>query len=295
MFKKFSTSWQVTKQSWKILSSDFRLMILPFISFVLTTIAALVTIIPLAAISAVIWGGFENLDKNPVFYLGMFFVYLVLYTIIIFFNVAFTHIIFEKYENKDVGIFESFTFAISRIFSILGYAAISATVGLILRTLSNAAESQNNKLVGLIGQIFVGILGISWNIATFLVIPVLVAKNLDPISAIKESSSMLKRTWGEQIIGTTAFGLIIFLAMLPFLIVSMLIIFIGAGTGVFPIVFFGIIMIILVAVGSSLISSSMENIFKVVLYKYSETGQIGLGFDPELVKHAFNTKKNTNG
>ena len=89
--------------------------------------------------------------------------------------------------------------------SILGYAAIAATVGVLLQALKNR---DNNFLVRLIGS---G-LGAAWTLATFLVVPVLVSRDIGPIDAFKESVGLLRRTWGENAIGNVgigvAFGLI---------------------------------------------------------------------------------------
>jgi len=50
-------------------------------------------------------------------------------------------------------------------------------------------------------------------IATFLVVPVLVTRDVGPVDAVKESAVLLKETWGENIIGSVglgfAFGLLV--------------------------------------------------------------------------------------
>ena len=54
--------------------------------------------------------------------------------------------------------------------------------------------------------------GLGWSLATFLVVPVLVAEGLGPIDAVRRSSQLLKRTWGEQIAGNVGVGAVFFLA-----------------------------------------------------------------------------------
>ena len=51
----------------------------------------------------------------------------------------------------------------------------------------------------------------------------LVVENKGPIAALKESTRLLKRTWGEQLAGNVGFGLIFGLLMLA----PMLLIFLG--------------------------------------------------------------------
>jgi len=47
---------------------------------------------------------------------------------------------------------------------------------------------------------------LAWNLATFLVVPVLVAEEVGPFEAVKRSAQLLKRTWGEQIVGNLSIG-----------------------------------------------------------------------------------------
>ncbi|UUZ47783.1 DUF6159 family protein [Massilia sp. B-10] len=70
---------------------------------------------------------------------------------------------------------------------------IAATVGVILRAIQ--------ERVGFLGRIIVGMLGVGWTIATFLVVPVLVARDKGPVDSIKDSAALLKQTWGENVIG----------------------------------------------------------------------------------------------
>ncbi len=61
---------------------------------------------------------------------------------------------------------------------------------------------------GLLGRLVVGLVGLAWNLATFLVVPVLVVEDVGPIEAIRQSAAYLKRTWGEQIVGNLGMGLV---------------------------------------------------------------------------------------
>jgi hypothetical protein len=62
--------------------------------------------------------------------------------------------------------------------AILGYAAIAATVGLVLKRM----KDDDNLLMRLLGS---GP-GAAWTLATFLVVPVLVSQNVGPIDALKQ-------------------------------------------------------------------------------------------------------------
>ena len=62
--------------------------------------------------------------------------------------------------------------------------------------------------MGFIGKIVVGIIGMAWNVATFLAVPVLVAEDVSPVDAVKRSMSLLKKTWGEQLMGGFSIGVV---------------------------------------------------------------------------------------
>ena len=71
---------------------------------------------------------------------------------------------------------------------LLGWVAFPAIfVGLLLQAIE--------KRVGQIGRIVVGLLGVSWTAASFLVVPVLVTRDVGPVDAVKESVLLLKKTW----------------------------------------------------------------------------------------------------
>src|SRR5437773_3238791 len=98
--------------------------------------------------------------------------------------------------NPTVG--DGLAIASSKLTSIAGYTLIAATVGMVLRAIQ--------ERVGFLGKIVVGILGAGWSIATYLVVPVLVTRDIGPVEAVKESAMLLRRTWGENLIGQGGIG-----------------------------------------------------------------------------------------
>ena len=58
------------------------------------------------------------------------------------------------------------------------------------------------------------IIGFAWSVATFLVVPVLVVEKVGPLDAIKRSASLLRKTWGEQLVGNFGIGLVFGLLVL---------------------------------------------------------------------------------
>jgi hypothetical protein len=113
-----------------------------------------------------------------------------------------------RIKGGDPTVMDGFAIANSHFSAILGYAAISATIGLVLLWLSER---------GSLGRLAASLFGMAWNLATFLVVPILVSEDLGPADAIKKSTRLLKRTWGEQIVGNFSIGLIFGLLFLNML------------------------------------------------------------------------------
>ncbi len=106
------------------------------------------------------------------FYAVLFVFYVVQYFVIIFFNTALVGAAIERLEGGDPTVASALTLARSRIGAILGYAVISATVGLLLRMIA--------ERLGIIGRFIEAGAGLAWTVTTFLVVPVLAAEGVGP-------------------------------------------------------------------------------------------------------------------
>ncbi|MDQ7036519.1 MAG: DUF6159 family protein [Anaerolineae bacterium] len=206
MFGSFSRSWQLVKASWAVLKADKELILFPIISSITLVIVSIIMFIPSAIIAfSLDVAGLGEGGAGILGYIGLFISYFVSYTIIIYFNTGLIGAAMIRLDGGDPTLSDGFRIANERISKILAYAAISATVGVILRIIEERA--------GFIGDIIASIIGFAWNLATFLVIPVLVSTDMGPIEAVKHSGSLLKKTWGEQITGNFSIGGIFFFVL----------------------------------------------------------------------------------
>lgn len=286
MFESFSRSWQLVKASYGVLKQDKELIWFPIMSMLGTIIVTVVFFIPLFASGLVdsATAGEELTRGQTVTGLVLAFLfYLVMYTVIIFSNVALVGAAMMRLRGEDPTVRDGFRIASERIGAILGYAAISATVGMIL----NAIRNEDN----IIAQIFASILSVAWSVITFLVIPVLVIENVGPIEAIKRSGSLLKQTWGEQITGSFSMGIISFLAILGVLLVFGLpVMLFATATGSTFVVGIGIALVVAAVMGISLFFSALGGIFQAALYNYATEGKTGEFFEAEMLTGAFRHK-----
>jgi len=142
----------------------------------------------------------------PLGYMVMAAYYLVSYFVVIFFNVGLARCTYATLQGEKPSFQDGIQFATARLGKILGWTLLSATIGMVLRMVA--------ERVGIVGKIVVALLGAAWNVVTFLVIPVLAVENKGPVDSLKESTALLKKTWGEQIIGTGGVSFVFTMAAL---------------------------------------------------------------------------------
>ncbi len=283
MFTRMSNSWQLVKASFAVLRSDKELILFPIVSFVGMIIASVVFFIPFAAAGLVdSLGGSDGRGVLGYVVLGLF--YVVIYSITIFANSALIGAALIRLDGGDPTLSDGFRIASERAGKIVGYALIAATVGVLLRAISERS--------GIVGRIVIGIVGFAWNMATFLVVPVLVTEDVGPIDAVRRSGELLKRTWGEQIVGNFSiggiFGLLAFGVML--LIGIPLFALIGSS-GSPAMILLAVLIIVILMLGIGLVSSTLSGIYQAALYRYATGGEVGDFFDPELIQGAFKPKR----
>ena len=283
MFRKLSNSWIMMKASFRVLRMDPELMVFPLLSGIAVFLATSTFVVPFAFIGDG-FGALENLDEN-VGYLGYaigFLYYMVLYSLIFFFNTALVGAAMIRLEGGDPTVKDGLEIAFSKLGTILEYAAIAATVGMILKMVEERA--------GFLGRIVIGFLGLAWNLTTYLTVPVLVSKDVSALDAIKESATVFKKTWGEQMVGNAGIGLATFFLILamvlmavPLIILSSMISPVLVGITVVSLIggFFCLI----------LVGSALNGIYCTALYRYATTGEAGEHFTSQMMEDAFRPKK----
>jgi hypothetical protein len=281
---KFSRSWELVKESFAILRSDKQLMLFPVLSaascLIVTVIigtGGAVAVMPAIA-SAAANGERFNPNQSPLFLLAMFAMYVANYFVIVFFNVALVGVANSRLMGGTWTFRDGIELAWARKGTILQWALVAATVGVILRTLE--------ERLGLIGRIVMRILGIAWALACYFVVPVLAFEDLSPMQAFKRSSKLFKDTWGEKVIGGFSFGLISMLLMLPAFGLFFVAIVLGGLKGAV----LGFVLMILYMLLLSVFMSAVQGIFNAALYRYACFKQVPPAFSHELIAGAWAPK-----
>ena len=268
---RLSRSFRLLGASWAVLKADKELLILPLISFLAIAVVT-------AAIGGLAWAGGLSSQRDSLapldyVYLGVF--YFVTYFIAIFFNAAVVGAATIRLRGGDPTLGDGLRMASSRVGKIAGWAAISATVGLILRALE--------ERFGFLGDIVIGIIGVAWSAITFFVVPVLLYEPVGVLDGVKRSASLFKQRWGETFVGRGAIGLAMFLIALPVIAVV-----VGLGALWLPLgIAVGIVAIgLLVAVGSA-----MSGVYNAALYRFATSGEAAGAFRAQDLEGAFRPKR----
>lgn len=283
MFRRISNSWKLVKASFNVLKADKELLIFPIVSSIASLIVLATFAIPMFLTGLL--EGFAG-DANPatkiLSYTVAFTFYLTQYFVIIFSNSAIVGAAMIRLKGGDPTVRDGFRIAFDHIGSIFGYAVISATVGMILRWISER---------GSLGQIVSFLGGLAWGLATYLVIPILVIENVGPIEGVKRSTKMLKETWGEQIVGNFGIGTITGLLTVAIIIVGALLAFAlaAAANSVIP-VFILLAVVVVLVIAINLVGTALNGIYTAALYRYAVEGDTGGMFEKELIADSIRRK-----
>lgn len=272
--QRISRGIDLVKASFGVLRADKELLIFPIISGIALFLVSIGFMIPMFFA-----GALESEGMGPLTYLVLFFYYLIVYTIGLFSSTAVVGAAMMRLKGQDPTVQDGINIAKSHFADILGYAAISAIVGMILRAIEERS--------GLIGDIVVGIIGAVWSVATFLVVPVMIVEGLGPIEAIKRSASLLKQTWGEQIVGNISIGIVFMLLFLAVLLPGIFLVVIAASISVVLAILVGTVLAVAIAALVAM-QSAISGIFTAAVYLYAtDTVPSNPYFSQDMLQSAF--------
>ncbi len=278
---KLARSWELVKASWAVLQADKELLIFPIMSTIAVTTVTLTFAVPIF-LAGMFERGVFSIGGFPVvgILLGFCF-YTVQYTIIFYCNSALVGAAMIRLKGGDPTIGDGFRIANEHFASIFGYALLSATVGIVLRSIARR---------GFLGRIVASVLGLGWNLATFLAVPVLVIEGVGPIEAVKRSSQLLKKTWGEQLAGNLGIGAVFALVVLAGIAVFGGALTLAIMSHSVPLIVSVVGAFVLALILLSLVGSALSAIYTAAVYRYATEGDPGGLFDAELVHGAFRVK-----
>jgi Family of unknown function (DUF6159)/Protein of unknown function (DUF2510) len=178
----------------------------------------------------------------------------------VYFNVALVFAANEQIEGRTISVRVALAMAWSRRRVVFSWALLAAVIG----TLIQLVESR----LGIFGRLL-GILGgLAWAVATFLIVPVLAFEDLGPIEALKQSSHLMRTTFGTIARGALRFGfLFLGWGLLALAVIGAGIVVALSGTPVL-----GVLIAVIGVIGFFIITmylAAAGMFMRAILYRYA--------------------------
>lgn len=305
---RFQRSWLLLRRSLSVIGRNKQLLVFPVVVFTCTLVIVLFFLAPpLLRPTGYSYGSGEHWEAishslfktsaaadgqqssqatftSPALaYLAL--LYLLAMFIATFCNVAFYHEILAALSGQTVSISRGLRFAATRLRAILFWTLFAGLVGLIIKAIE--------ERLALVGRIIGRLIGLGWSVAAVFAIPVIVReeRNANPVAVLQKSAGILKRTWGEALIGyvglTFANTLIVigsFILLMGVLVLSValknywLIAIVGPAW-----------LLTLFAWGY--LTSVASHVYRGALYLYAADGIVAEPYDREMLDQAWKFKK----
>jgi len=276
--RRISNSIALAKSSWAVLTTDKELALIPVLSFLATL-----------AVMALSGGGIyftltervsqpgnsTSLEATPLTYVVGVVGYLAITFVVTYFAAVLISGAHQRLTGGNPTLGSAFSQASSRLGPILAWSLLTGTVGLILQAIRSRA--------GFLGQIVVNLVGMAWEIVTWLAVPVVVVEGTGAIDSLKRSAGLFKKTWGENLIAQAGFGLLGILLMLPAIVLMM-----AVGVAI-PVA--GLAIAALWVAVVSVVLSALNGIYRTALYMYAAGEPTTDYFTQEQLHAAFTPKR----
>lgn len=280
MVGRFRRSWALAGVALGLIRRDRGLLVFPLLSGAAALMVIASFVLPL-------WdqGRLEAWVDQPaaLAYGWMFLFYVAMYFVTLFFNTALASVALLHLAGSPATWRDGLARASARLPAIFGYAVLAATVGILLRMLE--------ERLGWIGRAVTAVLGVTWTVVTFLVVPCLAAEGRGPVDTLRESGRLLRTTWGENLIGQGGIGAAV--VMIYVLVGVLGIVGLVAAESVAGSAGLVVALMILVAalVALAVVHAAMQGTYAAALYVYATRQQAPPGVPAALLAEAFTQKQ----
>jgi len=196
-----------------------------------------------------------------------------------FLNVALASAAGAALEGRPISVREAISRALSRLPQIALWSLLAMGVGILLDQIASRLPGG--------GAIAKWVAGAAWSLATIFVIPLLALEGCSAVSAVRQSTRLVRQRWGEGLAGTLTIGAWVVLAIIPLCMA------IGVGGSLSEtapaaaavILSAGVVGILVV----SFLAAAVRQVFAVALYRYASAGATG-AFPGEALEQPFSLR-----
>lgn len=274
---RIRNGWALATQSFRVLMLDKALLVFPLLSAI-SCLLVLVGFLAGALASGV--GARQAAPNGAAAWLVLFAYYFANYFVMVFFNSALVACATIRFRGGVPTLRAGLLAARENLARIAAWALLAATVGVLLRMIEERLQ--------FVGRIVTALLGAVWTLAAYFVVPALVVEKLGPVDALKRSTMILKKAWGESIVSNAGVGLITFLATLLLVVVTgVATVALAVKLSSIAIAVAGLGLIVLFALLGSLVGSALSSIMLSALYLYATEGKVPEAFAGTGLQGAF--------
>jgi MFS family permease len=285
--------WLATKGSWTVLKMDKRLMLFSLAGYLISWV---ILIAGIAAGFMVMGGHF--FDTDPAKHHGVtwqaYAIWIIagalIYIITTLASAAIAACALKRFRGERPTLKYGLSAVSRRFGSLVFYALFSGVIAQIFGFLENRLP--------LFGRLITYLTNVIWSAATMLAVPVIVdsQKPVSPLSAVKSSTGMIKRIWGEAIGGQVSLGIIfgpillIEILAIPGILLAATFASTGSSASGYSIAIPATIASILLF-STLILLNALGAILNAALYFYASAGKAPEQFSKEMLRQAFNRRK----
>lgn len=263
-------------ESWRFVLNHKKILFFPVISFIICGGLSIIFLYALRNNPAFIT---TTTTSKPVSYIELvtagvefFSWYFICAFVITFFNVAMQSYVYSIICGVPGGLALGIRLSLLRINAIFTWSIISSTISLLI----TPSEKSSNTLV----DILYLWIGATWHLVSYLIIPFLIVEDISPITALKQSIELLRKTAQDQLIGDFSVGFLFFIINLP--VISLLyflkyihLSYLSTSIEVFVVTFLLI---------SGILHITTNNIFQINYFLYLQDKKMPDAFHPSFMK-----------
>lgn len=281
MTKRIKHGGQLVHQSLRVVKNQKKLIVFPLAASIITLILLAFIVTPITT--------YEKtqiaLHKNQAHVIVWAYVIVLLFLFVthqvaIHFMAAMTHCVNQHFKGKPVKLSEGIKAANSHFIQLYNWNSYAGTIGIVINLTQRFLRP-----LSFYQKMFQGL---RWIIATYLVIPVIMANKTGPVKSIKRSAELIRKTWGINL--RPQFGFLPLLLLARFLTLIPLII--GLIKGGHQNILIGTAITVALVILVTTVSSITRTIIACVLHNYAAEGVIAPEFDEKLIKKAFVERSN---
>lgn len=272
---KIKASFLLFKETFRFLSADTEMLAIPIVTgFVLLCVIGSASLL-------MVLNGFSfapYIEGTPLTggeYQYVFLLYILCAFTVAYTQAAITHIVYTRVRGGDATLGQGLRVAGKHASTLFVWAIITSTVGILLRFISKRSQLLTRIVVALIGAV--------WSVLTYFVVSAIVIDNKSPFDAIRQSSSVFRRTWGETLVVNISLSFVFMFGFIGFFLVAIGVLMVtGGSTGAFhlcAIIFLICLFLIM------LFNSVLDSILRTLLYVYASDGTVPANFNSELLEH----------